>query len=218
MELRRELLLTVGALVVLSLSLAFGAIGLFVRMGPAIERILQENVYSIVAAERVLSEFVEAEGKPLSVAARREVLEAIDKAERNVTEPEEQGVLASLRRELPQAMDGDRAARHQVVSDVHSLIAVNRTAMNEADEEARRLGRAGAWSAVLIGFCSFLLSLFVLVRLQRRLVRPLVELCDVLESAGGTQRLRRCRRPDAPAEVIQVTEAVNRLLDERLRR
>jgi len=217
-ELRRELVLTVGTLVALSLVLSFGAIGLFARMGPAIERILQENVYSIVTAERILTEFVEADGRALSGAARGRVHEALEKAQHNVTEPEELLVLASIQRELPQAMDGNHAARRQVVADIHDLIGINRTAMQEADEEAQRLGRAGAWSAVLIGFLSFLLSLFVLVRLQRRLVRPLVELCEVLEGAHGKKQLRRCRRPDAPAELIHVTEAVNRLLDERLGR
>jgi methyl-accepting chemotaxis protein len=88
--------------------------------------------------------------------------------------------------------------------------------MRDVDLEARRLGSAGAWTAVFVGFLSFLLSILLFVRLQRRLARPLVDLYEVLESARQGDRLRRCRLTDAPREIIQVTQAVNGLLDARL--
>ena len=218
MELRRELLLTIGALVLLNLFLAFGAIGLFVRMGPAIERILQENVYSTIAAEEMLAELAEAGGETLTPEARARVGQALDNAKRNVTEEEEPPVLAALERALPSAMEVEPDGRRQAVASVRQLIQINRDAMRKVDEEARRLGGAGAWAAVFVGFVSFLLSVFVVVRLQKRVVRPLVDLHQVLEGAREGDRLRRCRLADAPREVIQVTQAVNRLLDERLER
>ena len=218
MELRRELLLTIGALVLLNLFLAFGAIGLFVRMGPAIERILQENVYSTIAAEEMLAELAEAGGETLTPEARARVGQALDNAKRNVTEEEERPVLAALERALPSAMEVEPDGRRQAVASVRQLIQINRDAMRKVDEEARRLGGAGAWAAVFVGFVSFLLSVFVVVRLQKRVVRPLVDLHQVLEGAREGDRLRRCRLADAPREVIQVTQAVNRLLDERLER
>ena len=218
MELRRELLLTVGALVSLNLLLAFGSIGLLVRMGPAIERILQENVYSIMAGEEMLAELAESGGAPLSADARGRVQQSFKNAKKNVTEPSERPVLDSLERHLEQAMGGDPQARSQVVGDIRQIIRINREAMRSVDEEARRLGSAGAWASVLVGFFSFLLSLFVVVRLQNRFVRPLVDLYQVLESARQGDRLRRCRLVEAPREVIQVTQSVNKLLDERLQR
>ena len=51
MDLRRELITIIGLLVALCVLLAFGSLALFDRMGPAIDRILQANVYSITAAE-----------------------------------------------------------------------------------------------------------------------------------------------------------------------
>jgi len=218
MELRRELLLTIGTLVLLNLFLAFGATGLFVRMGPAIERILQENVYSIIAAEEILAELADAGSAPLSAYARARVNQALDNAKRNVTEEAERLVLVALKRNLPSAMDGESDARRQAVTSVRQLIRINREAMHNVDEEARRLGGAGAWAAVFVGFLSFLLSVFVVIRLQKRFVRPLVDLHDVLEGARQGDRLRRCRLSDAPREIIQVMQSVNRLLDERLER
>ena len=218
MRLRRELLLTIGALVVLNLTLAFGAIGLLARMAPAIDHILQENVYSIVAAEEVLAALAEAGGDPLSAPAREQVRQALENAKLNVTESEEHQVLASLTAELEGAMSGVADARRRLVGDLRRLILINREAMGKAGEEAGRLGSAGAWAAVLIGFVSFLLSLLVLTRLEKRFVRPLMDLYQVLESARQGNRLRRCQLSDAPREVVQVTNLVNKLLDERLQR
>jgi nitrogen fixation/metabolism regulation signal transduction histidine kinase len=218
MELRREFVLMIGALVLLNLSLAFGAIGLFVRMGPAIERILRENVYSIVAAEEVLAELADAGDAPLGPEARVRVRRAVDNAKRNVTEAEERPVLATLERSLPSALEGERRGRSEVVWATRRMIQINREAMRNVDQEARRLGSAGAWAAVFVGLLSFLLSVFVIVRLQNRFVRPLVDLHQVLESARDGDRFRRCRLAAAPREITQVTQAVNRLLDERLER
>lgn len=218
METRREILLSVGGLVLLNLLLAFGAIGLFVRMGPAIERILQENVTSIVAAEEILAAVAAAGGEALDPAARKRVRAAVERASRNVTEAQERPVLRRLGEQLPGALAGHAPARTRVVEELRSLIRINRQAMGRVDARARRLGAAGAWAAVLVGLLSFLLSLVVVARLQRRLVGPLSELFEVITASQGGDRLRRCSPGDAPREVVQVARAVNRLLDERLSR
>lgn len=218
MDLRREVLLTIGSLVLVNLLLAFGAIGLFVRMGPAIELILQENVYSITATEEILAELAATGGTALPRDARARVGEALQRAQRNVTEDDERPVLDALERRLPAALAGDRASREVVVADLQRLIGINRDAMGRVDEEARRLGSAGAWAAVLLGFLSFLLSLLVVVRLQRSFVGPLIELSQVMDRVHRGDHWRRCHARAAPREVLQVLEAVNRLLDERVQR
>jgi hypothetical protein len=216
MELRRELLLGIGALVVLNMLLAFVAIGLFVRMGPAIEHILEENVYSIIAAEEMLAELAEAGGAPVSAEARQRILEALERAKSNVTESDEVPVLRAIEQELAAALEGDAQARVAVVRQTGTLIRINRAAMHKVDGEAQRLGDAGAWTAVLVGFLSFFLSLVVVRRLRHRLLAPLVELHQVLEAVRHGEKLHRCRAREAPAEVRQVLESVNMLLDERL--
>lgn len=216
MNLRRELQITILTLALLNLTLAFGAIGLFMRMGPAIERILEENVVSLVAAEEMLSEFAQAGGIPLSEEAKKNVQTALISAERNVTEDAERPLLERLKRDRAAASELDGEARQRFVGDLGTLIAINRDAMHRVDIQAQRLGRAGAWAAVLIGIIAFSTSLLVLARLQRRLVRPLVELHQVLEDARAGERFRRCGAVvDAPHELLDVTRAVNHLLDER---
>lgn len=216
MELRRELFWTIGAVMAVNLALAFGAIGLFVRMGPAIARILEENVYSIVAAEEILIELGRAGDSGVSLERRQRIEAALKRAQENVTESEERPVLRSLATTMPAAISGDARARADAIDRLEAFLVINREAMQRVDREAQRLGVAGAWGAVLIGFSSFLVGLLAFTRLENRLLRPLAELHDVLETNHEGDRLRRCRRPEAPSEVVRVTDVVNRLLDERL--
>jgi hypothetical protein len=55
MNLRREVVAAFAAMIVILLLTSFGAVGLFARMSPAIERIIQENGYSLEAGERMLA-------------------------------------------------------------------------------------------------------------------------------------------------------------------
>jgi len=216
MELRRELVFGIGALILLNLALAFGSVGLLARMGPAIARILDENVTSIMAAEEVLAAVATSAGDPVSATDRQSVAEALDRAQRNVTEEEERPVLLRLTGELDAALEGNRDVRPAVVEDLRELIRINRAAMSRVDAEARRLGTAGAWAVALLGFLSFLLSLLGVSLLNRRILRPLEDLHAVLEAMRRGDLLRRCHPGEAPIEVRQVARGVNRLLDERL--
>ncbi len=216
MRLRTELLLYTLLLASLNLLLAFGAIGLFARMGPAIERILEENVLSIDAAEQILAEFATAPAEVPPEALKR-ISQELERAQANVTEPEEIPLLNQIKANLPAAGAGDSAARTAVLDGLRKLIAVNRQAMTKVDLEARRLGAAGAWAAVFIGGSTFGLSLLVVVQLRRRLLNPLLEIHAVLNAARRGDRFRRCREAAAAVEVKQAAQALNALLDERLK-
>lgn len=217
MNLRRELRLTLGTLVVLNLILSFGAIGLLSRMSPAIEQILEENVYSIAAAEEVLAELAQMDGVATQ-RSRQRMRDALSRASGNVTEHEEAPALRAVRQHLPDALDGVASARRTVVESLQEFIAVNREAMRRTDSEAQRLGRAGAWAAVFVGFSTFALGLVIGIRLRSRILWPLVELSEVLVDVRRGYNQRRCRERNAPLEIREVTRAVNELLDERLAR
>ncbi|MBA3974969.1 MAG: hypothetical protein C0504_12230 [Candidatus Solibacter sp.] len=214
MRLRTELLLYTMLLASLNVALAFGCIGLFVRMGPVIARILQANVVSMDAAERITFEFA-TNAVTFTDESRRRVASELEVIGANITEKGEAEIFRQLRTSTKSALDGDPQARAAAISQLRSLIAVNREAMTAVDLEARRLGSAGAWAAVFVGAVSFALSLLIIVQLRRRLLRPLLELHDVLVAAQNGDRFRRCRMMEAPVEVKKATHAVNRLLDER---
>lgn len=215
MNVRRELVFGIGALMALNLLLAFGAIGLFGRMGPVIARILQENVYSIAAAEDVLAIIGRLGGQVPTDAERRLLEAAVQRAERNITDERERPILTAIRADIVSLTARRPDAVEALVTDVMSLIEVNRHAMEAVDRHAQRLGQGGAWAAVFIGALSFALSLVVLARLRKRVLVPLVELYDTLDEAKRGNPFRRCRPCEAPLELERVLALTNGLLDER---
>jgi hypothetical protein len=114
------------------------------------------------------------------------------------------------------AIEGDEQAVDTVVRALRRLIHVNRRAMEATDKEARRLGFAGAWVAVLVALVSFVISLIVVHKLEERVLNPFVELYRVLQSVLAGNPYRRCREIDAPEEIKRILSSVNLILDERL--
>ena len=80
----------VGAwfLVVLNLLMAFGTIGIFSRMTPAIAHIIERNGYSIKACEDMLALLALSGGQPLDHEHQKRFQDAFDRSKSNVTEPE----------------------------------------------------------------------------------------------------------------------------------
>ena len=214
MQLRRNFLLSVCVLVALNVLLAFGAIGLLTRMSPAIKRILQDNVYSTEAAGEMLALLARPVREPMSDPHRSLFEHALQRARNNVTEPEEVAVLERITQQYSAALAGEDSAVVVVVQALQQLIAINRQAMMNADQEARRLGAAGAWAAVCIAVVSFMISLLVIHRLERFVLHPLIELYDVLEAVRAGNHHRRCRVSAAPEEIRRVLSVVNVLLDQ----
>lgn len=183
---------------------------------PAIARILQENVYSLEACEAMLGELAKSHGTTASDAARKRFGDALDRAESNVTEPEEVPVIKRIRTGAAPALDGDPDATDAVVNSIGELIHINREAMRAVDREAQRLGRGGAWAAVFMGFLSFVLSFVVLRYIKVRVVTPIEQVHAVLEASSRGDIHRRCYDQKAPAEIRAVMRSVNSLLDGKM--
>lgn len=216
MQLRREFLIGLGTLVMLNVLFAFGAIGLLLRMSPAIERILQENVYSIEATEEMLSLLVESARQSSRDVTLQQFEQALQRARNNVTEAEEIPVLQTIQQHYRAAIGGDERAVGTLVRALQRLIHINQSVMEATGKEAQRLGFAGAWVAVLVALVSFMISLIVVHKLEERVVNPFVEIYRVLQSVLAGNPYRRCREIDAPEEIKRVLISVNVILDERL--
>lgn len=215
MQLRTEVAAGVLTILALDLLLVFAAIGLFVRMGPAIERILTRNDATIVAAEDVLDAFARTGHVALPPVQQERVDAALARARANVTEPGEAEVVDAIERIAPAAQRADPAARTLLLDRLHDLITINRAAIRRADLDARRLGNAGAWAASFVGLATVVLGLFLTRSLDLRVVRPIAEIGDTLHAVRGGDRFRRCSTRGAAHELRRAMEAVNLLLDER---
>ncbi len=215
MRFRIELAAVVFGFVALNLLLAFAGIGLFVRMGPAIDRILLRNDVTIVAAEEMLEVLARIEGVAADTDQRQRVEAALERARNNITEDGEQEIVAGLSDRMGPALDGDAAAHRDVIGSLHDLIALNRQAMWKESRRAHLLGTAGAWVAAFVGLATLLTGLWLRSRLERRIIRPIQELGEVLAAAQGGDRFRRCVVGDGPDEIAATLRGVNRLLDAR---
>jgi PAS domain-containing protein len=210
-RLRRQLLLTVGLLVAMQLATSLVAIALLDRMGPSVARVLDQNVYSIEAVESML--------EALSMAgqrrgqARTQFAQSLLRAKSNVTEPAESDLVAALERLGAEAISGDAVARAEVTHALRRLGSVNREAVRRADDEARRLSKAGAWAGVFLGLVGVALGLLLYREARRQVLSPLEELCGVARAYRGGERHRRARVPAASPELAEIVVAFNRLLD-----
>jgi len=218
MTTRRDLLIGVGALVVLQLLTSFSAIGVLTRTSPAVAEVLDENVYSLAAAEELLGVLARAGGGAVPTGERGRAMAALERLRLNLTEPGEPELVEGVAGHLGAALDGDTGSSRETVTLLLRLGDLNRSGMRAADSEMQRLGAAGAWFAVAMGGTAFLLSLLVVRRLGRRLLAPLQELGQVLESARAGRWQRRCQPVPAATDVRRLLEGVNELLDARLER
>ena len=209
---KRELRFGIGLLLASQLVMALGAIGLLSRLVPAIDRILQENVYSIESAERMLVVLaLREEGEELD----RDFHEALTSATANVTEPAEEALLQRIALGATELVAGDSLAYEPTVGALQELVAVNRAAMRRTRDRASRLSEAGAWAAVLLAMLVFSAGAVIAIRVQRRIVEPLEEIFAVARAVGEGDPYRRCQFRDAPPELRQLMTTVNELLDER---
>lgn len=211
MRVRVELGLHLLGLRVAVVLLGIGAVALFDRMSPAIERILAENVVTLEATEQMLTALADPALEPEQA---REMFEAgLKLAEDNVTEPAEEPLLTSIRGLAPRAFERDPdGARARLVDKVVALAQVNRSSMQSEDEEARRLGLAGGWAVVLVAVIILGITMLLTRRLESRVVSPLVNLAAQVERIRGGDVYLRCTEDGAP-ELREVTRLLNQLLD-----
>ena len=211
MPLHRRYALAFTMLIALQVVTSFGAIGLLGRMSPAIEEILNENVASNEAAEEMLSALALGAGE---TGGNRVFADALERARRNVTEEQEVPVLDRIERYGNAALAGDTTAFEPAVIALGELIRINRAAMWKANATAKRLGRAGAWSAVVLALAAFGTGVLIVRHAQMRIFAPLARLTAVLQAWRNGDVHRRCHAATAADEMQRVLESVNALLDQ----
>jgi len=199
----------------LALLLALGAIGVLERMTPAISVILGRNDHSIQACGEMLAALIPADDAPAASGSERQALfeAAFTRARNNVTEPEEPAALATIAQSSTAALQGDPEALRIAIGAILHLSDINREAMIQADQRARRLGEAGAWGIVFMAIVVALAGMVFMRQLERHVVQPLAELHAVAVARSNGDTMRRCTGIALPRDVRVIFDAVNELLD-----
>lgn len=211
MRLRHEANIGISTMLVLQILLSFLTITLLNRMGPAIEKIIEENARSGEAVEIMLGELAGA-AEPTSEPTANFV-KALQRARRNVTEEEEKPLLDTIEAGYQQAFAARGSARADCIKALRELGHVNRESMITADERAKRLSQAGAWGAALLGALALTLAYMVYRRLRLRIELPIEQLHSTTERIREGNLQARCGAIDGPIEVQRIGDDLNWLLD-----
>jgi HAMP domain-containing protein len=242
MTLRVRLLLGYGYLIGLLLLTAVSALLGFLRLSESVDVVLEDNYATIRASldmlealERqdsaTLAALLEGDAETGMAAHEEGFMEALGRAEGNVTEEAERPALTALRelfsvyRGERQALIAERPERplrdynervfpafQEVKHKVLQVLEINQQAMIEADRRAKATAvQNGAWLGFLVA-----VALVSLVFLSRALQRGLLARLDALRRgmaaiAGGDARRRL--RADGQDELGRLGRHFNDLLD-----
>ncbi len=214
MRLAQAVRLGAWLLIGINLLMAVGTIGIFTRMAPAIDVIIEHNDRSLKACEEMLAALaISGTGTSLSAENAHLFRSAFERAKSNVTEPEEPQILEKIESRLEPLLSGEMASREVVVADVLELGRINREAMAAADRRAQLLGKTGAWGVVFMALSAFLAGVIFIRSLNRRVVLPLQEIHDVIAAQRNGETMRRCAGADLSQDVAVVFTGINELID-----
>jgi len=201
--------ITLGAWLLISLNLlmAFGSIGISLRMAPAIERINYRNARSLEACEKML---VALATENIAIV---EFQAALDLARGNITEPGEREACQNIQELFSAVLAGNSEVREKIAQGIVELANRNRSAMNAAARQAQSLGRAGAWSVAFMALLFFTTSAIFEQRLRRHILDPVEELGATLQAHRDGDSLRRCTGIGLSKDMKKVFTEVNNMLD-----
>lgn len=209
MRIDLEVGFSLGILLIMQLLTAFAAIALFNRMSPAVEEILQENVISHQAASDMLAILA----GPVPDQRADAFALALEVAREHVTDPREQLMVDIIESRGAAALAGDLRANIEVVDALRHLTVINRELMQQANRVALQRGRAGAWTAVVLGISTFVIGATIYRRMRTRIERPMLEIDRTLLAVRAGEAIRRCAPLGGPREMQRVAQNVNWMLD-----
>lgn len=216
MDLRRSTYSIWGSLILLNLLLAWGAIGLFTRMEPLIEKSWHAEVATFTWSEELLLQIAKLNELTWTPQTAKQLHEQVSQRIQ-LSSPRERELLGPLLHSLHTPPAWSPQLQQELAEQLEPWVRFQRTQSQSSLQEAHLLGQAGAWSAVGLSLLTLLLSLVLLARIKRTLILPLEELHQVLEESESGHRLRRCHPRPSFSEMQKIQERINRLLDLQLR-
>jgi hypothetical protein len=214
MKIAQSVRIGLWLLIGLNLFMALGSIWIFMRMAPAIEVIIDRNELSLQACEEMLASLAmitedRAENEVLKIT----FVNALKRAQNNITENEEPVALESIRVGYSDSFIGNITARQNTVSAIILLGKINREAMIKADLRAKQFGYAGAWGIVFMAVCVFFVGMLFKRSLSKNLIKPIEEIHAVISAHRNGDIMRRCIGSDLPRDFKTVFNGLNEVLD-----
>jgi hypothetical protein len=217
MRLAKTINLGAWIIIILNLLMAFGAIGIFSRMSPAIANIISKNDRSLQSGEEMLATLALVNNTAQSnKKLKKKFSLALSKAINNITELKEKETLDTIEQNYENAFAFSAEAHKNVVNAILKLSKINRQAMSRADKNARHLGQGGAWGIVFMATVVFIAGIIFIRKLNQSLLKPVEEIKNVLVAHQGGENRRRCTAPDLSADMKAVFNNLNSILDKSI--
>lgn len=215
MELRRDVLLGFFAIVSFYVALAFAAVGLQQRLNPTVHEIERRNVASVMATLEMLELLTHTESDVMSSTDEREFRTLLTLLRDRVSEDGEIAIVDALDAALPLTIVGDDQAVTATVASLRDMIAINRKGMDVRADRAFRLAQGGIWVLVFLIWAGIAAVMVVYRRLVSNIVVPIERIAGAMNEAQHGRTMLRASHGDAPKELRELAEALNRLLDLR---
>lgn len=200
--------LIIGAMLVIAVTSSF----LMERMSNAIKKTVDENVYSLEAAQDMMSAISMAKLTGAKLY-QLQFMDALERAKSNMTLPGESSLVERIEKLAPLAFAEQDQANRQIIEDLAALADLNREATQKVDEEAKFLAIAGGWAIVGLTIISLLAGSRILNQVHQQSIAPMVEICHGLSDWEQGNRLRRFQIARSSKDLRRAQQSLNAILD-----
>ena len=205
MRFSKSIPFSIFILLVFATLMAIAGIRAIYRLVPEIDRINKSNTQSLYLIDNMLLAEVNSDIKAFE--------ENLNKEKENITENNESEKILQIDMVYKQAFDGDIQAKRKLISALADLAEINRLAMIDYAQNAKKLSIVGTWVIVFMIIIVWSIGLIILGSLKKTIIQPLKELEDVLNKVQKGNKFRRCPTIAPTADFQKIYDGVNELLD-----
>ena len=205
MKFTKSIPFSILILLIFSTLMAIASTRAFLRLSPEIERINQSNTQSLYIVEQMLSAEINNDIKTFE--------ENLLKGKNNITEPQETEKFVQIENAYKKAFMGDVQARKILISNITELSEINRVAIINYAQNAKKLSITGTWVIAFMIFIVWSIGIIILTNLRKTIIEPLDELEDVLDKVAKGNKHRRCPSTAPTKDFQKIYDGVNNLLD-----
>ena len=206
LEFARRIYLSFILLLICASVIAFAGIRGFQRLAPAINTINVKNTQSLYFSEKMIT----------NILAHKniEVFEDyLNKSKQNITEPNEKELIHKIEKSYKAAFEGNKLAEEETIDYIVALTNVNRAAMQEAGIKAKRLENVGICIIIFPTIFAWIIGLALLNSIDKKFIKPVLELHDVVASYRAGNKMRRCPKVSQSEEFQEIYNDINAILD-----
>lgn len=216
MNVKLEIRVAVFGLLFLQLLTAVVALVLFGRTAPTVEKIIDENVRSLVAVEEMQQALIVHRAGVSDADSRERFTTALANAKDNITVEAERMSLRVIEGSWHAAFDGDEQSMMLVADSLSSLARHNRESISASSDASQRMATSAGWAVVVLAAIGLGFGVLAVRRTNEQIVEPIREIYRSAEAYHRGDKLRRCNPSMLTAEFKVLADAFNALMDAQL--